>query len=532
MPPGILDWLRRLMFWRRKKPAKKIKRKLPRPKKRKIKIVRKPRKVKRIKKRKPVRVKRKKLIRVRKRVFKPKIKVRRIRFRRKRIKPQKIKEVAKTYGMPEASLQEIYSKLSELEKKLPTKPTELGEVEALKEKVESLEETATKKEVTIVPEIMDWIDETKTKIYELEKGLKEEKPDPVTELKNKINSLEKEKEQIKKAEEVIKNRYYRREIDEASFKKIMENYEQKIIEADIKIKDAKKELEKVQREVARIRIPKVLEEPLKIPKEKPAKPVPVEVPKLKFREWIKPKISFPRIFEKPVKERIPKKLKEVIKEAIVADVMTKNVLCVNASDTLSYTVRLFADKKISGAPVLKGNNFVGVISESDILKVIGVRDLLSVNSLGLKRLKEIKIEQVMHKNPLSVYENTKLSDAADLMNKYDIARLPVLDEKRDIVGILTRSDIIRGVSKELLFRILKRRPEEEVWLRKIETDIDEILRIVDRRGSIGVGEIQQKLMIPEDKIEEWGKILEKHNLLEMYYPPIGKPEFRKKPVTI
>jgi hypothetical protein len=45
-----------------------------------------------------------------------------------------------------------------------------------------------------------------------------------------------------------------------------------------------------------------------------------------------------------------------------------------------------------------------------------------------------------------------------------------------------------------------------------------------------MNESHQKLTIPEDKIEEWGKILEKHNLVEMYYPPIGKPEFRKKPL--
>jgi CBS domain-containing protein len=230
------------------------------------------------------------------------------------------------------------------------------------------------------------------------------------------------------------------------------------------------------------------------------------------------------------KKRIEiKKLpKEVIKEIIAADVMTKNVITVKTKDPLSYVVRLFAEKNISGAPVLRGDNFVGVISESDIIRLLSVRDLLSIESMGLKRLSEIKVEEAMHKNPVFVYEYSKLSEVVDLMNKYDITRVPVLNEKRDIVGIITRTDMIRGISKELLFRILKKKPREIERLRlKIETDIDELLKIVEKKGSISVSEIKEKLILPEEKIEEWGKILEKHNLVEVFYPPIGKPRLRK-----
>jgi len=231
--------------------------------------------------------------------------------------------------------------------------------------------------------------------------------------------------------------------------------------------------------------------------------------------------------KKPEIHKLPE---EITREVIVSDIMVKNVYKVKTDDTLSYVVRLFADKGISGAPVIHDNTFVGIISESDVLKVIGAKDLLSIGGLGLKRLGEIKVEQAMNRNSVTVNEYTSLAQAADLMNKYDVTRLPVLDERRNIVGILTRSDIIRGISKEILFRVLRRRPEEIAKLRlKIETDIDEILRIVERKGLISVEEIQKKLNIPEDKIEEWGKVLEKHDLVEVFYPPIGKPELRKKP---
>ncbi len=229
------------------------------------------------------------------------------------------------------------------------------------------------------------------------------------------------------------------------------------------------------------------------------------------------------ITKKKVAQKIPK---EAPKEVIAADVMSTNVRTVRPDDTLNYVVRLFADKKISGAPVIKGSNLVGIIGESDIVKFVGSKELLSTGSSGLKFLSEIKVEEVMHKNPVFVYEYTKLSEAADVMNKFDITRLPVLNERRDLVGIITRSDMMRGISKELLFKLLEKHEVERVL--KVETDIDEILQVVERKGSIGMAEMKKKLMLPEDKIEEWGKILERHDLIELFYPPIGKPEFRKK----
>jgi len=266
------------------------------------------------------------------------------------------------------------------------------------------------------------------------------------------------------------------------------------------------------------------------PKKLRIKKIKRKLPKAKSLKPRKPqkilKIIAPK--EQPKKKYIATKVpKEIVKEVIVADVMTKNPIVVHESDPLSYVVRLFSEKNFSGAPVIHNDNFVGMISESDIVKLVGVKDLLSLNTVGLKKLAELKVGEIMHRDPVFVYEYTKLSDAIDMMNNNNINKLPVLNEKRDIVGIIARRDVIRGISRELLFRVLKRKPEERIRL-KVETDIDEILKAVERKGSIGVDEIQQKLVIPEDKVEEWGKVLEKHNLLEVFYPPFGKPEFRKK----
>ena len=48
----------------------------------------------------------------------------------------------------------------------------------------------------------------------------------------------------------------------------------------------------------------------------------------------------------------------------------------------------------------------------------------------------------------TVKEDTPVSEAANLMIRYNINRLPVMDEKENMVGIVTRADIVRSMIKK------------------------------------------------------------------------------------
>ncbi len=243
----------------------------------------------------------------------------------------------------------------------------------------------------------------------------------------------------------------------------------------------------------------------------------------------KGKVEKKKVKKAEIKKERPKK-RERVRESTVEEIMTRYVIKVKPDDNLSYVVQLLAEKNISGLPVVEGNKFVGVISESDIIRVVGSKSLLELDTLGLKKLRDIKVREAMNKKPIAIYVKSKVSKAADLMNKYDISRLPVINERGELVGIVTKKDIIKGISKDFLVRVIKE--PEKLGVEFIETDLDEILKIVEREGSVSVEEIKKRLEIPEEKIEEWGRILEKHNLIEVYYPPVGKPIFKKKEVKL
>ncbi|MEM5790685.1 MAG: CBS domain-containing protein [Candidatus Aenigmatarchaeota archaeon] len=276
---------------------------------------------------------------------------------------------------------------------------------------------------------------------------------------------------------------------------------------------------------------KMKKEAKKVVEKKPIKKLTRKIGIKPMGEKIEKELIKKPIERESVRKEVEKKKveKEKVRESLVEEIMTRNVIKVKPDDNLSYIVQLLAEKNISGLPVVEGNKFVGVISESDIIKILGSKSILELDTLGLKKLKYIKVSEAMNKKPIAIYEKAKVSRAADLMNKYDISRLPVINESGELVGIVTKKDIIKGISKDFLVRVIK---EPEKQLEFVETYLDEILKIVEREGSVSIDEIRKRLEIPENKIEEWGKVLEKHNLIEVYYPPVGKPVFRKKEVKI
>jgi len=57
----------------------------------------------------------------------------------------------------------------------------------------------------------------------------------------------------------------------------------------------------------------------------------------------------------------------------------------------------------------------------------------------------------------------------------------------------------------------------------LETDIDKLYRIISKNGMVRVTDAAKTLKVPKSKIEEWGRILEEHELIMLHYPPFGEP---------
>ena len=114
----------------------------------------------------------------------------------------------------------------------------------------------------------------------------------------------------------------------------------------------------------------------------------------------------------------------------VLDMMTTNVISVQPNISMREVKKIMKDNGISGMPVLKGKRLIGIIS---------IEDLLNALEAGCM---DDGIEKHMSKNPIILEEQMPISFAIDYFDNYKFNRFPVLNEKKELVGMITSRDII------------------------------------------------------------------------------------------
>ncbi len=68
----------------------------------------------------------------------------------------------------------------------------------------------------------------------------------------------------------------------------------------------------------------------------------------------------------------------------------------------------------------------------------------------------------------------------------------------------------------------------KIPLNHIETDIDKLLEIINKKKVVGIDYLSKTLKIDIERLEAWAKLLEDRGLIEIEYPIIGLPKLRKK----
>ena len=149
-----------------------------------------------------------------------------------------------------------------------------------------------------------------------------------------------------------------------------------------------------------------------------------------------------------------------------SEIMNKNVLSVHFDDKLEDAVKIMTGNKVSGLPVVdKENKIIGVITDRDLLvyseklKVVPLFDysgwILPLNYISddvfyennAKLFARTRVEDVMSKKVVTVKESASWYDVVGLMKKHSINRIPVVDEKGKLAGIITRTDVLNHIEE-------------------------------------------------------------------------------------
>lgn len=118
------------------------------------------------------------------------------------------------------------------------------------------------------------------------------------------------------------------------------------------------------------------------------------------------------------------------------DIMSSKIIVAREDMNIEEAVKLLVNNKITGLPVVdKDGKMVGVLSEYDIIASVG----------GKKKLESKLFQHTINftKDVQSVNENETLEAILDCFIHAKVRRLPVVDEKKKLVGIISRRDIMR-----------------------------------------------------------------------------------------
>ena len=141
------------------------------------------------------------------------------------------------------------------------------------------------------------------------------------------------------------------------------------------------------------------------------------------------------------------------------DVMVSPVITIGANDTVLDAAKLLVAKDISAVPVVDhAGKLIGIISEADLMhrQEVGTGrpaswwlSLISGDeALASEYVQShaIKVKDAMTREVQTAHPDTPLCEIADILEEKHIKRVPIVDDKGDLVGVVSRANIIQAFS--------------------------------------------------------------------------------------
>ncbi|WP_097015851.1 HPP family protein [Anaerocolumna aminovalerica] len=148
------------------------------------------------------------------------------------------------------------------------------------------------------------------------------------------------------------------------------------------------------------------------------------------------------------------------------DIMNTKVLSIGPNASVEEAVKMFSQNKISGLPVVDDNNkLIGILTERDI--VVFSSDLhviplisssnwispytdvskISSSKRGYDLISKTQVEKVMTKKLYDVTGDASWYEIVKIMKSGKINHIPVVDNERKLIGIITRTDMLNYMAE-------------------------------------------------------------------------------------
>ena len=133
----------------------------------------------------------------------------------------------------------------------------------------------------------------------------------------------------------------------------------------------------------------------------------------------------------------------------VGDVMTAEVVTLDASDHLDLASDIMTLGRIRHMPVVRDGKLVGILSQRDLFRG-AISSVLQFRPAAEREwLAKIRVEEVMTKQVVAAEPDWPIRRAVGVMIEGRFGCLPVVDEEQRVVGLLSETDCLRLLASYL-----------------------------------------------------------------------------------
>lgn len=128
-----------------------------------------------------------------------------------------------------------------------------------------------------------------------------------------------------------------------------------------------------------------------------------------------------------------------MKNPTVADIMTRNVVCITPDQDILDVKHIYEKKDFHHhIPVVENDKLVGMVSLVDFMYNISGAGLSDDNEVYTS----LKVRDIMSPNPFSLNADTPLKEVASVLSEGRYRAVPILEDDK-VAGIVSTADVIK-----------------------------------------------------------------------------------------
>jgi len=125
--------------------------------------------------------------------------------------------------------------------------------------------------------------------------------------------------------------------------------------------------------------------------------------------------------------------------------MKREVVTVDVDDPIKKALHRFKSQRAGFLPVLENRKLVGVLSEGDLKKALGLDSPFRHLEEWMAGDSPMRVVDVMNANPIAVGPDHTMEEVVKILLANNIPGAPVTDEDGAVIGIITRADLYRAL---------------------------------------------------------------------------------------